>query len=189
MKVVVIAFVILTLSCAKAEKPAPVAGAAPAAPAVTATSQAEPAGGEAVLGGRMPAYSGKLLDGSTFDMARESGNVVLINLWATWCGPCRYEIPELQKLHNELQSQRFKVVGVSVDEGAPEEVRLFVAEQKMTYPVVLDPEGKMADILASTVLPTTILVDRKGRVVWKKLGIVDAKDADLVKALELALKS
>ena len=183
MQKIWIAVVLLTIACAKAEQQP--------APAATQTT-AEPAQSEmreAVLGKPMPAYTAKLLDGSSFDIAGERGNVVLLNLWATWCGPCRYEIPELEKLHSQLAGQRFKVVGVSVDEGNPDEVRDFVAEQKMTYPVVLDPEGRLAEIFQSTVLPTSVLVDRKGRVVWKKLGIVDSKDEELVKAIELALKS
>jgi len=174
----------IAVSCGKAERKI-----APAATATTATAAAEPEMREAVLGKPMPAYTAKLLDGSPFDIGRERGNVVLLNLWATWCGPCRYEIPELEKLHVDLSAQRFKVVGVSVDEGSPEDVKAFVVEQKMTYPVVLDPDGKLADIFRSTVLPTSVLVDRQGKVVWKKLGIVNSKDEELVKAIEMALKS
>ena len=69
----------------------------------------------------------------TTDKYRE--NVVFLNLWATWCGPCRYEIPELQKLHTEYAPQGFKVVGVSLDEGGKETVQQFVNEHAMSYPI------------------------------------------------------
>ena len=84
-------------------------------------------------------YKAKWLDGSTFDLAKERGNVVFLNVWATWCGPCRYEIPELDKLHAKYASRGFKVVGVSVDEGGIPEVKPFVEEQKIGYPIVIDP--------------------------------------------------
>lgn len=155
-------------------------GPPPATSPVTATT--------AEVGALMPAYSAKLLDGSTFDIAKEKGNVVLLNLWATWCGPCRYEIPELEKLHHEHAQRRFKVVGVSVDEGGEQVVKEFVAEQKMTYPIVLDPEGRLATLFDSTVLPTSVIVDRTGKVVWKKFGTVTTSDREMVRALEQALK-
>jgi cytochrome c biogenesis protein CcmG, thiol:disulfide interchange protein DsbE len=155
----------------------------------TATAATQPAPVVIAIGEPMPAYTAKLLDGSDYDVASERGNVVMINLWATWCGPCRYEIPELEKLHKDHAGERFKVVGVSVDEGGAQVVKEFVEEQKMTYPVVLDPEGRLATMLDTTILPTTILVDRQGKVVWKKLGVVTLSDVEMMSAIEKALKS
>jgi cytochrome c biogenesis protein CcmG/thiol:disulfide interchange protein DsbE len=157
----------------------------PAAPAPAA----EPAAlAVATLGSVMPDYTAKLLDGSEFNVAKERGNVVFLNLWATWCGPCRYEIPELEKLHKDHASSKFKVVGVSVDEGGDQLVRDFVNEQKMTYPVALDPEGRLAEMLETTILPTSIILDREGKVVWKHFGVVTVSDPEMTKALETALK-
>ena len=85
----------------------------------------------------MPAYSTETLDGKHFDVAAERGNVVLLNLWATWCVPCRYEIPELQALHNRYASRGFKVIGVSLDESGADTVKQFVSEEKITYPIAL----------------------------------------------------
>ena len=143
----------------------------------------------AEVGAPLPPFSGEMLDGSTFDIANERGNVVLLNLWATWCGPCRYEIPELEKLHKDHSGQRFKVVGVSVDEGGDQVVRDFVNEQKVTYPIVLDPQSKLSYILDTVILPTSVIVDRSGKVVWKKLGVVTATDEEMMKALDAALRS
>ena len=75
--------------------------------------------GRADVGDVMPGYSTDYLNGKRFDLAAEKGNVVLLNLWATWCVRCRYEIPELQKLHDRYASRGFKVIGVSVDELRP----------------------------------------------------------------------
>jgi thiol-disulfide isomerase/thioredoxin len=139
------------------------------------------------VGSPMPAYTAKWLDGSKFDLASEKGSVLLLNLWATWCAPCRFEIPELDKLHAKYADRRFKVIGVSVDEGGPADVKQFLSEQKISYPIAVDPEGKLATILHTSVLPTSVLIDRGGNVVWKHFGVVNTSDASLTQALESAL--
>lgn len=139
------------------------------------------------VGKRMPEYSAMWLDGSKFELASKRDTVVLVNVWATWCGPCRFEIPELQRIHNEYAGKGFEVIGVSVDESGIESVKQFVTEQKMTYPVVLDPEGKLATMLQTSVLPTTVLIGRDGKIVWKKMGAIFENDAELKKAIESAL--
>jgi cytochrome c biogenesis protein CcmG, thiol:disulfide interchange protein DsbE len=179
--VLLVAVLVLAVSCSKKEEKV---ASAPAAP-----SAAPPASGSVEVGKPMPAYTAKSLDGKDFDIAAERGNVVLLNLWATWCGPCRIEIPELQQLHTKYAAQRFKVVGVSVDEGteAEADVRNFVQQEKVTYPVALDPQGKLAGVFETTVLPTSALVDRKGVVVWKSAGTITQDDPELNKALQAAL--
>ena len=114
--------------------------------------------------------------------------VVLLNIWATWCGPCRIEIPELEALHKKLAPEGFEVLGVSIDDpGADQIVRDFVGEQHMTYPVVLDPRGRIADMFQTTVIPTSALIDRNGKIVWMHRGLVRANDPALNAALEEAL--
>ncbi|HYC87725.1 MAG TPA: TlpA disulfide reductase family protein [Thermoanaerobaculia bacterium] len=149
------------------------------APAQTATGT-EP-------GAMMPEYSAMNLDGSKFELATRRDKVVLLNLWATWCGPCRYEIPELQRMHDEYSRRGFEVVGVSVDESGIESIREFVGENKMTYPVVLDPQGKLANVLEASVLPTSVLIGRDGKIVWKKVGAILEGDEELKSAIEKAL--
>lgn len=141
----------------------------------------------AAAGPLLPPYKAEFLDGKPFDAASEKGNVVLLNLWATWCGPCRFEIPELGKLHAKYARRGFKVIGVSVDEGGANDVKPFVAEEKIQYPIVIDKEAKLASILQTDQLPTSILVDREGSIVWKHVGPVDTSDAALTAALEKAL--
>jgi cytochrome c biogenesis protein CcmG, thiol:disulfide interchange protein DsbE len=172
----------LPVACRQVEKNAVTNKSAPTTTAAASTSTVVD------VGAMMPAYTAASLDGTTFDVTTERGNVMLINLWATWCGPCRFEIPELQKLHDANASRRFKVIGVSVDEGERKVVQEFVDEQKMTYPVVLDPAGKLAVLFDTSILPTSVIVDRTGKVVWKHLGIVRSTDAEMLKALETALK-
>jgi thiol-disulfide isomerase/thioredoxin len=139
------------------------------------------------VGSTMPDYTAKMLDGSKFELAARRDKVVLLNLWATWCGPCRFEIPELEKLHAAYGAKGFEVIGVSLDEGGADTVKAFATEEKMTYPIVLDPDGKLADVFETSVLPTTALIDRQGRILWKHYGQIQANDLTLKQAIEKAL--
>ena len=152
---------------------------APPAPASTGTGTD--------VGAMMPEYSATGLDGSKFEIESRRGKVVLLNLWATWCGPCRFEIPELQQIHDRYAPKNFEVVGVSVDESGIESVRDFVKEHSMTYPVVVDAEGKLANVFQTSVLPTSVVIDRSGRIVWKKFGAIMPDDQELKAAIEKAL--
>lgn len=135
----------------------------------------------------MPAYTAKMLDGSTFDVAKEKGNVVFLNLWATWCGPCRYEIPALQAMQDKYHGDGFKVVGVSLDESGADAVKSFVSEKKMTYPIALDPDGNLANLFRTTVIPTSVVIDRGGTIVWKKYGAIIGEEKSLDGAIRKAI--
>jgi len=194
-KLVFLTAITLAFACAKHEtttnapkpqssKPATGTQTAGTTPAAATSSAATTTAG---VGQPMPAYTTELLDGKKFDIAAERGNVVFLNLWATWCGPCRYEIPELQSLHQKYASRRFKVVGISLDDTGVGGVKQFVAQHSMTYPIAYDPAGKIAAIFDSSVLPTSVIVDRSGQIVWKKFGIVSMDDPTLNDALTKAL--
>lgn len=188
---VTFALLLVVAACRRSETPAadPSGTSTAASPATTTEAAAAPAAaGPVDVGSQIPAsWTATNLDGSKFELASMKDKVVLVNLWATWCGPCRYEIPELQAIHDRFKPQGFEVLGVSLDEGGADVVKPFVEEQKMTYPVVLDPRGKLADLLETSLLPTTVLVDRSGKIVWKKLGAIAPKDEALEKAIEAAL--
>ncbi|HEX8169056.1 MAG TPA: TlpA disulfide reductase family protein [Thermoanaerobaculia bacterium] len=140
------------------------------------------------VGATMPDYSAMWLDGSKFDLATKRDKVVLLNVWATWCGPCRFEIPALEAIHAKYKPRGFEVIGVSVDESGFESVKQFVHDNKMTYPVALDPEGRLAGIFQTSVLPTSVLLDREGKILWKKYGAILPQDEpELTKVVESAL--
>lgn len=184
-RILLAAALVLTLAACRREAETSAGGTAATGSRPAGTSTA-PVGTE--VGSTLPEYTAAWLDGSRFDLADRRGRAVLLNLWATWCPPCRAEIPELQRLHERYAPSGFEVVGVSVDEGGVETVRQFVTERKVTYPIILDPEGKLASILQTSVLPTTLLLDRQGKIVWKHYGAIRANDQDLQKAIEIAVK-
>jgi peroxiredoxin len=102
------------------------------------------------------------LAGSTTDLARFRGRLVVLNFWASWCAPCVHEMPSLEGLHRALGPEGLVVVGVSVDddEGA---LRRFVEEQGITFPVLWDPGGRQAAAVFGTLaFPTTFVIDRDG---------------------------
>ena len=158
-------------------------------PAATATEA--PTVPRTEVGDMMPGYAAPYLkDASTFRLEGEKGNVVFVNVWATWCGPCRNEIPELQRLHDKYAQQGFKVIGISIDDGPPDDVKTYVKEAKITYPIALDQQSHIANVLQTTQLPTSVILDKKGRIVWRKIGAVTPNEVSEVEAvIEKALKS
>jgi thiol-disulfide isomerase/thioredoxin len=113
------------------------------------------------------------LRGKQWNLRSLSGKVVLVNFWATWCPPCRAEIPDLIALQEKYRDQ-LQIVGISEDEAPVETVKRFVDEHKMNYPVVMltpDLEKMFSGISA---LPTSFIVNREGRIVQKHVGMLTA---------------
>jgi cytochrome c biogenesis protein CcmG, thiol:disulfide interchange protein DsbE len=192
-KTVAVALVVVAIvSCKRGEQKAgygfgKTSTSATSTTGTTPAASSEPAGATDV-GATMPAYAAAYLDGSKFDLAARRDKVVLLNVWATWCGPCVFEIPELQQIHEQYAPRGLEVIGVSIDESGADDVRQFVAEQKkMTYPIVLDADGNIAALLDTGVLPTSVLVDRTGTIVWKRYGAIMKGDDELKKAIETAV--
>jgi cytochrome c-type biogenesis protein len=116
------------------------------------------------------------------------GEVVLLNVWATWCIPCRREIPELQALHQELEGRGLKVWGVSVDAGeADADVNGFISDFKMTYTVLRDPAERVLSVFRVQGVPASYLIDRDGVVRWRTIGPFKAHDPQLQEALRVTL--
>jgi len=168
------------IGCGKQEARPP--ESRPAAPAATVTEP--PTVPRTEVGDMMPGYAAPYLaDASTFRLEGEKGSVVFVNVWATWCGPCRAEIPELQRLHDKYGQQGFKVVGISIDDGSPDDVKTYVKEAKITYPIVLDQQSHIANVLQTTQLPTSVILDKSGRIVWRKVGAVTPNEISGVEAV------
>ncbi len=180
---------LLVAACHGGRRSAVPAGST-AAPVKTATTAAAPAAQRTEVGDPMPAYPAPMLDGKPLDLgAEQKGKVVLLNVWATWCGPCRGEIPLLRKINQTYKPRGFEVLGVSVDESGADGVKQFANEQKIDYPIAVDPDGKIANLLQTTVLPTSVLIDRNGKIVWRQIGALDENDTTLQDAVEKALGS
>lgn len=116
-------------------------------------------------------------EGNTIRLSDFRGKVVFLNFWATWCVPCRLEMPAMERLYREFKGQGLMVLAVNFQEDAGT-VRAFVRELKLTFPVVLDPKGTAAMAYAVRGLPATYLIDRNRVVVGRAIGARewDSKD-------------
>ena len=140
------------------------------------------------VGQTVPAYSAPTVDGDSVHVASYRGEVVLLNVWATWCIPCRKEIPELQALHQDYSGRGLRVLGVSVDASdADRDVAEFAKSFGMTYTILRDPEETVSALFAIPGVPASFLVDREGVVRWRHLGPFKATDSAFVSVLNSVL--
>lgn len=141
------------------------------------------------IGATAPAYAAQSLAGDSVSLAALRGKVVLLNVWATWCHPCREEIPQLEALHQKHRSDGLEIVGVSVDAAGTEEgIRTFTRDFRMTYPVWFDPDERVSAQFLTMGVPETFLIDRAGVIRWRKIGPIAAGDTSLTAAIERALR-
>jgi cytochrome c-type biogenesis protein len=142
------------------------------------------------VGKLVPEYQAVSLDGDSVSLAAQRGRVVLLNVWATWCHPCRDEIPELLVLYDRYKPRGLELIGVSIDAaGSDEAIRSFMKNFRMTYPVWRDPHERVSADFLVVGVPATFLIDRKGTLLWKKTGPIRPGDSLLTAAIEKALGS
>ncbi|MBC7898085.1 MAG: TlpA family protein disulfide reductase [Cytophagaceae bacterium] len=135
-----------------------------------------------------PSYRATLLSGDTVTTDELKGKVVLLNVWATWCAPCREEIPYLQTLFEARRGDGLQIVGVSIDaRGSDDAIASFVKEFGMTYPIWRDPDERVQSLYMALGVPASYLIDRDGVLRWRHLGTVRATDTSFTGALERAL--
>lgn len=123
---------------------------------------------------RAPEFTLEAVDGGEVRLADYKGQVVLINIWATWCPPCVREIPRLQRTYEQYRDQGFVLLGVNTtyqDDRA--KVVKFARDQGISYPVLLDTTGEMSQDYAGRLMPTSYLIDREGKIVMVQVGEVD----------------
>lgn len=143
-----------------------------AAPQMAAAAAA-PAGGVATMRGKNkkgqplpPDFNlPEIFSGNPIKLAELEGKVVLVDFWATWCGPCRMEIPHFVELQNTYKKQGFTMVGISLDQQGVEMVKNFSKQWKINYPIVIDSSGEVASAYGGIrSIPTTYLIGRDGTV-------------------------
>jgi peroxiredoxin len=114
-------------------------------------------------------FSLKDLSGKTWTFSDLRGKVVLVNFWATWCPPCRKEMPDLETLYQRFESKGFVVLGISDEEAA--KVAPFIAARKVTFPVLLDPGRKVNDLFLVEGIPRSFVYDREGKLVTQSIDM------------------
>lgn len=160
---------VLAFAGCKREQPQPLPK--PAAPVATAPKPAGPANVD------IPKLKVATLDGKQFDLAAQRGQWVVVNFWATWCGPCLKEMPELSAL--DAMREHVEVIGLDYEDIAPNDLKAFMQKHPVVYPIaIVDVYKPPQDFEAPRGLPNTYLIAPDGRVAKRFLGPVTAKDID-----------
>lgn len=125
-----------------------------------------------------PAFALKDIRGRTARLSDYKGKVLLINFWATWCPPCRAEMPELVKLQKQYQSGGLQIIGITLPPYQRSSVRAMSRHLRVNYPLLFGRPSVSAAYDVGEVMPTTIVVDRKGRIRDRILGILEPEEFD-----------
>ncbi|GAB1258595.1 TlpA disulfide reductase family protein [Aurantivibrio plasticivorans] len=120
--------------------------------------------------------------GKNIRLAEERGNVVLINFWATWCGPCRQEMPHLEALYKRYNRAGFTILGVNV-EPDPNESKKLLKEIPVSFPILYDTESKVSEMYGVDAMPTTVIVDRNGKMRYLHRGYKPGYEEDYRKQI------
>ena len=176
-RILVLLALLMLVACKRDADPAPARLPAPAA-------QAEPAPPAAPAGtAERPALRVATLDGKTFDLAEQRGKWAIVNFWATWCGPCLKEMPELSAL--DAMREHIVVVGLAYEENTPEVMQAFMKDHPVVYPIALvDVYDPPKDFETPRGLPMTYVIAPDGRVARKYTGPVTARmiEEDIARA-------
>jgi cytochrome c biogenesis protein CcmG, thiol:disulfide interchange protein DsbE len=140
------------------------------------------------VGDPAPPFAAAVLGGDTLRLQDLRGETVMLNVWATWCAPCREEMPGLQALHHRYASQGLRVVGVSIDSrGAEAAIRSFLEDHGITFTILHDPGEVVQRQFRTSGVPETFLIDAEGSIVHRWIGKFDPLDADATRRVEAAL--
>jgi thiol-disulfide isomerase/thioredoxin len=129
-----------------------------------------PAKGQ-LIGSQAPDFDLQTLDGKNLKLSDLRGKAVLLNFWATYCGPCKIEMPWFVELQKEYGPQGFQIVGVAMDDASTEEIAKFVKEMGVNYPILIGKESVGQSYGGVGVLPTTFFLDRDGKVIAREFGL------------------
>jgi thiol-disulfide isomerase/thioredoxin len=120
--------------------------------------------------GKAPAWELKDIDGATVRSDQFAGKVIVVDFWATWCPPCRAEIPGYVELQKKYGKDGFAIIGVSLDQAGPEVVKAFAGKNAVNYTMVMGTDAVVAAFGGVEAIPTTFLIDRTGQIRDRKLG-------------------
>jgi len=148
-----------------------------------------------VPGNRAPSFTAYDLEGSARSLKDYRGKVLLVNIWATWCSPCREEMPSMQRLYEAIDDEGFEILAVSIDAPFGEtdtsgrrggDLERYAEAVGITFPLLHDPSGEIQEVYQTTGVPESFVIDRKG-VIYKKVAGATAWDApqniDLIRRL------
>ncbi len=134
-----------------------------------------------------PAFTLASRAGGEVSLADLKGQVVMINFWASWCGPCRKEFPALDQIYAKYKPMGFTLVAINV-ESDKADAEKFLATTPASFPILFDPDGKVSGNYGVSAMPTTVLVDRQGRVRWLHRAYKPGDEAKYIEQIRAALR-
>ena len=115
------------------------------------------------VSGPAPNFTLQMLGGGQMSLAEHKGNVVMVNFWATWCAPCRQEMPHLEALHQRYSPLGFTLLGVNVEDD-PAGAQAWLEETPVSFPILFDPENCVSELYDVIAMPSTVMIDRQGNM-------------------------
>jgi peroxiredoxin len=137
--------------------------------------------------GAAPDFTLRALDGPNLRLQEQRGRVVMVNFWATWCGPCRQEMPQLNKLYDKYKSAGFVLLGVNVDDDARNAAGV-AGKLGVKFPVLLDTDKKVSQLYDLSTMPSTVIIDRDGKVRYVHRGYKDGYEGTYEQQIRQLLK-
>ncbi len=134
-----------------------------------------------------PYFSSVTPEGKKMSIDDLKGKLVILNFWATWCPPCRLEMPSMEKIYKEFKGEGLEVVAMNFMEG-PEPINVFVKENDFTFTILLDRSGKIAESYGVRALPITFLIGRRGNILARSIGYKDWHNKKTRKLISSLLK-
>ena len=136
-----------------------------------------------------PDFALPRMDGQVVRLSDYRGKVVLLNIWATWCGSCRAEMPSMEKLYQALKDDAFEMLVVSIDSQGARAIAPFVERYQLTFPILLDEEGRIGRLYRTTGIPETFIIDKTGNVISKTIGSRDWSDPKTIEILKALVQA
>jgi peroxiredoxin len=134
-----------------------------------------------------PAFTLTSRSGKTVSLADLKGQVVMINFWASWCGPCRQEFPALDEMYRKYKPMGFEMVGINV-ESEKSDAERFLGATPVSFPILFDPDNKVSGNYGVSAMPTTFLVDRQGRLRWQHRAYKPGDEAKYIEQIRAMLR-
>jgi peroxiredoxin len=128
------------------------------------------------------------LKGGKMELKNFKGKIVFLNFWATWCGPCKEEMPSIEALYQQFKEKDFVFLTISVDYEGKKPVKEFIEKQRYTFPVLLDPKCETLDFYKVKGIPTTILIDKNRKMIGKATGPKNWKSPEAISLLNFLLE-
>ena len=136
-----------------------------------------------------PNYESITLNGDSVSISDYRGKVILVNLWATWCEPCREEMPALGELHSMFPRSDFEIIGVSIDDlGFEQAIIQTMVDDNLTYPVWLDPENRFQFMFRTIGVPESFLIDANGQIIYQWKGAFNPVSQDTINLVKSAIQ-